>query len=156
MEEKSLKSLPIIGKKYPFFDDGKVSFSRLYIATVKRIIPFEELENTMVDAPNKEWREGWGEDPSLKPESLLTLWQEDVEHLNWIFNTKTDYIVEAEVKDDIVETQYFARTKNYGWFSLGCGRCDVGGRLDVDLEYIKNLEELDEKEYKKVLRKLKE
>ena len=32
-----------IGKKYNFFDDGKISISRHYIAEVKDIIPFHEF-----------------------------------------------------------------------------------------------------------------
>lgn len=50
---------------------------------------------------------------------------------------KTDYFVKGALKisDTKIETIFFVRTLNDGWFSLGLW----GGRLDIDGELLKIL-----------------
>ena len=43
-KQKEKKNLPIVGKEYHFFDDGKISNSRHYIAKVIELIPIEEAK----------------------------------------------------------------------------------------------------------------
>ena len=45
----------------------------------------------------------------------------------WLYAEETDYIVKG-VSPRILETQYFVRTVDGGWFSLGWW----GSRLDID------------------------
>ena len=40
-----MESLPKIGETYKFYDDGKISLSRQYDATVEKIIPFTNSES---------------------------------------------------------------------------------------------------------------
>lgn len=118
MKTKSDK-VPEVGKTYNCFDDGKMSYSRLYTVDVVRVIPFDECS----DEEKYEWEEKSSE-------------------CNWLFASKTDYLVfteNGEAGDAI-----FARTIDGGWFSLGwfmnSGRLDIDGALTKWLEetYPKN------------------
>lgn len=101
-------NIPIVGKEYNCFDDGKVRPSRLYSVVVKEVIPFNEIDK-----------------------EPLVEWEEQVNDCYWLFSTHTDYFVIAYNFDD--EKEVFARTKSNGWFSLvnflSGGLLDANGNL---------------------------
>lgn len=101
-------NIPIKGKQYNCFDDGKISKSRLYFVRVLDIIAFNDID-----------------------EETLTLWNEEVETCHWLYAKETDYFIKTINEDE--ETEYFVRTINDGWFSIGgflnCGRLDIDGTL---------------------------
>lgn len=102
--------IPIQGKTYYCYDDGKVRISRQYLCTIDSVIPFEKI--------CKEIEKGW---------------REAVKENEHLFASTTDYIIKATVKDDVTETQYFARTTYGGWFSFAIPlEFDVGSSLDAD------------------------
>lgn len=150
-----METLPVIGEKYPFFDDGKITPSRLYVATINNIIPFEKAKTLMVDAFSKGYIEGWDDDMTLEKRPLVEVWGEEKIHFNWIFADETDYFIEATVKEDVYEKQYFARTKGGGWFSMGIADCMVGGRLDVSFGLLNSYEETDRDCYFDMLKRFK-
>lgn len=47
-----MKDIPIKGKTYNCFDDGKISESRLYTVDVSEVIPFNEIDKKTL----KEWK----------------------------------------------------------------------------------------------------
>ena len=98
--------IPEVGKEYHIFDDGKVRPSRLYIAKILEIIPFEECRD----------------------HKLISDWTEEVTECYWLYSQETDYFVKAKFDDEVV---YFVRTTDGGWFSLGfwAARLDTDGSL---------------------------
>ena len=108
-----LDKVPEVGKTYNCFDDGKISYSSLYTVDVVRVIPFDECS----DEEKYEWEEKSSE-------------------CNWLFASKTDYLVLTENGED--GDAIFARTIDGGWFSLGwfmnSGRLDIDGALTKWLE----------------------
>lgn len=117
---KKLQSLPIIGKSYNHYDDGKIKSSRLYKVIIKDVKPFDK--------------------------SLLTNEElDDMEQCDWIYSSNTDYIVFADIVwQDAVEHIKYIRTKYGGWFSLGwnAGSLDVNNNLTQvllkDIPYLKH------------------
>ena len=105
--------LPKIGQQYHFFDDGKSSNSRHYIATVKKICRYWEM-----------------------PIEVRQAWKKEVKDCNWLYKPKTDYFVIADVRDyddDVI----FCRTKSGSWFSINYPHIWMGGLLDVTGETYK-------------------
>lgn len=119
--------IPEVNKQYHFFDDGKISSSRHYIATIKRIITKEEAKSIIF-----ELTEYFNDDYYDYKASLYDIWKNETEEYDWIIAKDTDYIVEAaipEYDDDLI---YFVRTKDGGWFSMNIQSSWQGGRLDID------------------------
>lgn len=122
--------IPIKGKVYNFYDDGKITKQRQYKCTITNVIPSNKIGRT------------------IKGELSYM-----VNHYYWIFADETDYYVFGNVEGDVIETQLFARTKDNGWFSIGIeyygkekqfeikDSCLVGGRLDVTGELTDTLNE---------------
>lgn len=108
-----MKDIPKIGQTYNCFDDGKISYGRLYTVDVKEIVKFSEID-----------------------EETLSIWKERVSSSHWLFASKTDVFVKTENGED--GDAVFVRTKNGGWFSIGAFM--NSGRLDVDGELTKSLE----------------
>ena len=100
-------TLPIVGKTYNYFDDGKIRNSRLSKATITSIVPFSEI------------------DPKILKE-----WQEEVEDCPWLYADNTDYFIFAELDLTPEHNQeiIFVKTVDDTWFSLGL----YAGILDVD------------------------
>ena len=100
--------LPKIGKTYNCFNDGKISFSRLYTVDVKEIIPFDKIDK-----------------------KTLKLWKNEVKDCPWLYSEETDFFIKTDNEE--TETEFFVRTKKPGWFSIGDdlynGRLDVDGKL---------------------------
>lgn len=102
----NLQAVPEVGKEYHIFDDGKIKPSRHAIATITEVIPFD----------------------IFKDEKVLEDWECDKFDCNWLYASETDYFIKAEYDDT---TEYFVRTVDGGWFSLGwfASRLDVDGSL---------------------------
>lgn len=125
--------LPVVGKKYHFFDDGKIKPSRHYIAKIVKLIPFSEFENVKYeDLLCEEEATQYLADKDHTGPNLLEIWKEEIENCDWVFAKETDYAVKAivEVYDD--NPIFFVRDKHGAWFSLGTVTGWESGRLDID------------------------
>ena len=105
------KPIPKVNQTCMFFDDGKISYSRMYQATVKQVMVYD-------DAPDKVKK---------------TFERESKTH-DWIWNKTTDYIIACDIKDYDNNLIWFARTVDGGWFSMDVDKSWQGGRLDIDGE----------------------
>lgn len=105
------KPIPKVNQTCMFFDDGKISYSRMYQATVKQVMVYD-------DAPDK----------------VKKAFEHESKDHNWIWNNTTDYIVACEIKDYDRNLIWFARTVDGGWFSIDVDKAWQGGRLDIDGE----------------------
>ena len=101
------ETIPVVGKKYHYFDDGKIKVSRRCEVVITEVIPFEKID-----------------------EETLNYWKEEVEECDWLYAPKTDFFVKAETtfSDGSIRTMIFVRTIHNDWFSLGW----IGSRLDID------------------------
>lgn len=98
----------IIGKTYIDYDDGKIKPSRESEVVIIEKIPFKKASV-----------------------ELHNMWVTEVETCHWLYNPVTDYFLKTS-KDE-----YYVRTLNNGWFSIGWG-----GRLyetPVDFEEVERL-----------------
>ena len=100
--------IPEADKTYHIFDDGKISPSRHYLATIRCIIPFDKADADLVET-----------------------WRQQVEECYWLFAKETDYFVVAGSDYD-ENPLYFVRTTDGGWFSIDCSDSWGGARLDID------------------------
>ena len=107
----SEKPIPKVNQTCMFFDDGKISYSRMYQATVKQVMVYD-------DAPDK----------------VKKAFERESKTHDWIWNKTTDYIVACEIKDYDKNLSWFARTVDGGWFSMDVDEAWQGGRLDIDGE----------------------
>lgn len=105
------KPIPKVNQTCMFFDDGKISYSRMYQATVKQVMVYD-------DAPDK----------------VKKAFERESKDHDWIWNNTTDYIVACEIKDYDRNLIWFARTVDGGWFSMDVDKALQGGRLDIDGE----------------------
>lgn len=105
------KPIPKVNQSCMFFDDGKISYSRMYQATVKQVMVYD-------DAPDK----------------VKKAFERESKEHDWIWNDTTDYIVACEIKDYDRNLIWFARTVDGGWFSMDVDKAWQGGRLDIDGE----------------------
>jgi hypothetical protein len=101
------ETIPIVGKTYQYFDDGKIKVSRRGKVVITDVIPFEKID-----------------------EETLNYWQEELEQCDRLYAQKTDFFVKAETtfSDGSIRTMIFVRTIDNDWFSLGW----IGSRLDID------------------------
>ena len=51
--KKVKDNIPVVGKEYHFFDDGKISESRHYIAKVIELIPISEAKKIIISTPRQ-------------------------------------------------------------------------------------------------------
>jgi len=104
-----MKAMPEIGKTYNCFDDGKISYGRLYTVYVVDVIPFKDVDNETLDR-----------------------WRELVVECSSLFADETDFFVKTTDGENGGNT-FFVRTTDGGWFSIGefmdSGRLDVDGEL---------------------------
>ena len=103
------KPVPKVNQTCMFFDDGKISYSRMYQATVKQVMVYD-------DAPDK----------------VKKAFERESKTHDWIWNKKTDYIIACDIKDYDNNLIWFARTVDGGWFSMDVDKSWQGGRLDID------------------------
>ena len=107
----SEKPIPKVNQTCMFFDDGKISYSRMYQATVKQVMVYD-------DAPDK----------------VKKAFERESKAHDWIWNKTTDYIIACDIKYYDNNLIWFARTVDGGWFSMDVDKSWQGGRLDVDGE----------------------
>ena len=105
------KPIPKLNQTCMFFDDGKISYNRMYQATVKQVMVYD-------DAPDK----------------VKKAFERESKTHDWIWNKTTDYIIACDIKDYDNNLIWFARTVDGGWFSMDVDKSWQGGRLDVDGE----------------------
>ena len=105
------KPIPKVNQTCMFFDDGKISYSRMYQATVKQVMVYD-------DAPDK----------------VKKAFERESKVHDWIWNKTTDYIIACDIKDYDKNLIWFARTVDGGWFSMDVDKSWQGGRLDIDGE----------------------
>lgn len=124
------QDIPTVNKKYNFYDDGKVSLNRHYIAEVTRIISMKEAKKLML----KHYEDG-----QLK--SLYSIFKYDVNLYPSLklYDTDTDVFVECKINGYDDERIYFARTLDGGFFSFDTTGTWMSGRLDVDNHLTENL-----------------
>ena len=103
------KPIPKVNQTCMFFDDGKISYSRMYQATVKQVMVYG-------DAPDK----------------VKKAFERESKAHDWIWNKTTDYIIACDIKDYDNNLIWFARTVDGGWFSMDVDKSWQGGRLDID------------------------
>lgn len=105
------KPIPKVNQTCMFFDDGKISYSRMYQATVKQVMKFN-------DAPDK----------------VKKAFECESKTHDWIWDKTTDYIIACDIRDYDKNLIWFARTVDGGWFSMDVDKSWQGGRLDIDGE----------------------
>lgn len=116
--------IPTVGKEYHFFDDGKISNSRHYLAVVNEILTKEQAQKltfTKTDSQDKEYET-----------TLYDIWKREVLGHDWLYAEDTDVFVKCDIPEYDKDPIYFARTKDGGWFSMDVTSGWQGGRLDVD------------------------
>lgn len=140
--------IPVIGKQYHFFDDGKITHSRHYMATVVDIISPEQAKDIKMNYQNMNILV-----------SLYTIWREEIddhrqgEHFKvltsrpmnvgdpWLYAEETDYFVKCSIPEYDENDIWFVRTINGGWFSLNTVNTWMAGRLDVSGKLFDMLED---------------
>ena len=132
-----MDNVPEVGKKYHFFDDGKISPSRHYIAQVEQIIDMKEARRRYAERYTK---------PGFLRQ-LSVIWEEIKNQRDWIFAKETDYLVLCSIEGYSEHWIWFARTKNSGWFSLDIHSGLETGELDVDGSIYEDAKNLFDDEY---------
>lgn len=130
MEEKknNLIPIPVVGEFYHFWDDGKSSVGRHYIAKCEEIISLAEAKtlftkNIFTDV------EGDDGEPTII--SLYDTWVLEKVRCDFLYAKDTDCIVKCSIPKYDDNPIYFGRTVDGGWFSFDFTSCWQGGRLDV-------------------------
>jgi hypothetical protein len=122
--------IPKVGKQYHFFDDGKISSSRHYIATVLEVIPIEEAKKIIISTPRDyDWETHQNHFIDM---SLYDIWRDEVKECDWIFIDNTDYIIKCSIPEYDQDPIYFAESIRDGWFSMNVTSWWQSGRLDID------------------------
>ena len=97
--------VPKVGEKFHFFDDGKSSPSRHYIATITDVKKFDDLSETLQNEIKEEQKQCY-----------------------WLYAKETDYVLKGVLNNSNIEPLYFIRTTDGRWFSIGFW----AGKLDID------------------------
>lgn len=137
-----MKPVPEIGKSYYFFDDGKLSPSRCYIATVTEVIPASENPTITVKDPETGMDIIKSLEDIRKKEVDEHRQEEDFTVISpsadtkigspWLYAEKTDYFIKCSIPDYDENPIIFVRTVNGGWFSMDVTSMWQSGELDVD------------------------
>ena len=127
--------VPKVGEKLHFFDDGKVSDNRHYMAVVTHVLTPEQAKLVFVD------QRTFCESHSLileenKKLTLLDIHAEEVKCCDWLFAPETDYFIACSIPEFDDHIIWFVRTKDsyQSWFSMNIQSNWQGGYLDVDGE----------------------
>lgn len=161
-----MQPIPEIGKQYYFYDDGKITHSRQYIAKVVRIVSVEESKKVEFPTFQNEYTDFdssttfFENETPIGTKCLYDIWQEEIEsHINtenfkviivgasnevgdpWLFARETDCFIECEIPKYDKHNIWFVRDVEGGWFSLDIQSGWQGGKLDVSNELTQMLEE---------------
>ena len=98
--------VPQVGEVRHFFDDGKMSDSRHYIATIKTVIPYKKAS-----------------------QNLKKVWKEERWRCYWVYAYETDYFIKASIPEYDNKPIWFVRSKYGGWFSIDYMGWLMSGRL---------------------------
>jgi len=113
------KPVPIVGKEYNYFDDGKVKDTRLCRCVIRAVQPFKHIKKKY-------------------PEIYAQWCRAFTEKFNQLFDDSTDYFVFAYDEDNSAQL-IFVRTVGGGWFSFNNNT--YNGLLDVDGTYLEMMNE---------------
>lgn len=102
-----MQQVPKVRDVFPFFDDGKIKPTRLYKATVTKVI-------------KKEWA----------PSKMRKAWRRECRERDWLY--AADYFIYCSIPKHDKRPVIFARATGGGWFSFDFPVFWMGGRLDVD------------------------
>ena len=135
-----MQRVPVLGKEYYFFDDGKISPSRCYKAKVTGIYPYKEKINVKVfDYDLDEYKEIKIQeihkkevDSHRQGEHFKVLGGDMTVGAPWLYAEKTDYFIKCEIKGYDDNDIWFARTIHDDWFSMDVTGSWQSGYLDVD------------------------
>lgn len=108
----SQENIPVVGKQYNHYDDGKIRPSRHSVVKVTHVIPYNEVDD-----------------------KLKMFISSEQEECDWLYAPKTDFVVFAETinqDNPLTKEQIYIRTKDNGWFSISIETYLDGGRLDID------------------------
>lgn len=105
-------TVPSVGTEYYFFDDDKIKSGKRYLATVKKIINFEDAS-----------------------EELIGLWKENKKYSNWVYADMTDCFIECSIPVYDENPIYFVRDKKGAFYSIETSGEWQTGRLDITGEY---------------------
>lgn len=135
-----MQRVPVLGKEYYFFDDGKISPSRCYKAKVTGIYHYNEKINVNVyDYDLGETRQMPIQvvhkkevDDHRQGENFTVLGGDTTVGAPWLYAEKTDYFIKCEIKGYDDNDIWFARTIHDDWFSMDVASSWQSGYLDVD------------------------
>lgn len=125
IEEKNMKRIPQVGEKLHFFDDGKISDGRHYMAVVTHILTKERTYEIYLGI--------------AEYDNLIDIWKEKIAKHSSVFAKDTDYFIGCAIPQFDNNILWFACTKDGGWFSMSIQNCWQGGELDVDGEYYQSM-----------------
>lgn len=128
--------IPVVGKKYHFFDDGKLHIQRHYIAIVLRVVPFDEAKDIVV----KEFdynlvEDGKPVEECLVDQCIIDTWHRERDNHDWLYPSsdyETDYFIEISVPEYDDYNLWAVRTKSGYFFTMDIQSSWQGGVLDVD------------------------
>lgn len=122
------EELPIIGNYYHFWDDGKTSSSRHYIAKVEEIITCKQAKGILVSVPVWNYETNQND---IERVTLYEWWEEQVLNHEWLYAPETDYFIKISVPEYDQNYLYAVRTKDGYWFTIDIQSWWQGGDLDV-------------------------
>ena len=126
--------VPQVGEKLHFFDDGKVSDSRHYIAVVTHVLTPEQAKRVYIDVSAFCELNNFEKDENLKSITLVDIHLYEVNNCDWIFAPETDYFIGCAIPEFDDHIIWFVRNKDQGWFSMDIQSNWQSGYLDVDGE----------------------
>ncbi len=126
--EEFTTNIPVVGKTYHVFDNGKVKLSRHYLVKCTKVIPFAEFStDEKWERRYQIWKDALSDEDDL-PENVKT------------YSKFTNYIIECSLVSPIVEgedeedmKEYFTLDVDGRWF--GFGDWISNGLLDVMRKY---------------------
>ena len=107
-----MKEIPVIGKCYNHYNDGKIRPSRHSVVKIIDVVPYSKVDKDLRDSIEREQKS-----------------------CDWLYAETTDVVVFAEVltESDIdFKNQFYIRDTKGGWFSIDHKNCFDSGRLDID------------------------
>jgi len=127
--------VPQVGEKLHFFDDGKVSDSRHYMAVVTHVLTPEQAKCVYIDAPTV-CENHIDLEQKCGSLTLLDIHAEVVKIEDWLYADQTDYFIGCAIPEFDDHIIWFVRTKDshQSWFSMDIQSNWQGGYLDVDGE----------------------
>lgn len=127
--------VPQVGEKLHFFDDGKVSDCRHYMAVVTHVLTPEQAKLVFVDTRTVCENHCLELDDN-KRLSLLDIHAVEVKCCDWLYADQTDYFIACSIPEFDDHIIWFVRTKDshQSWFSMDIQSSWQAGYLDVDGE----------------------